>query len=79
MSRAFRDTFKQTFCVCKKETRRTSNITFAQAAPKRINHQQSIVYETVSTQKTSEDYRTSLTENGAKKKRTLTFFQRSID
>jgi hypothetical protein len=63
MSRAFRDTFKQTLCFCQKLDRRQSTISFAQIPI--LKHQQrhlnqSVAYDTVTTYKSSEDYRTTL-------------------
>ena len=89
MSRAFRDTFKQTFCVCQDIVRRPSRISFAQAPviksrPRHLDP--SAAYETVSTYKCSDDYRAStapiiksLSSNSSKKKirtvKALRFFQ----
>lgn len=63
MSRAFRDTFKQTFCFCQEFSRRPSRISFAQPPPTVKNRPRyldpSAAYETVSTYKCADDYRTS--------------------
>jgi hypothetical protein len=65
MSRAFRDTFKQTFCLCNKTIdRRPSASSYAPVTitKHRQRHlHQSIAYDTVSTHKCSDAYRTSLT------------------
>jgi hypothetical protein len=86
MSRAFRDTFKQTFCfVCQKADRRESSISFAQlsATKSRQTHiNQSIAYDNVSSRKCSDEYRSSSTpvENIKKKKssKTLEVFNHPI-
>jgi protein-arginine kinase activator protein McsA len=88
MSRAFRDTFKQTFCLCEKIDRHQSTISFAHVSKtkhrkKHLN--QTVAYETVTTYKYPDVDRTSLTpimkiiadNQNKKKKRTsiaLQFF-----
>ena len=91
MSRAFRDTFKQTFCFCQDLARRPSRISFAQqplTVKSRARYlDPSAAYETVSTYKCADDYRTStapiiksLSSDGSTKKKNRTrkalrFFQ----
>ena len=89
MSRAFRETFQQTFFDCHEINRRQSSISFAQVTvgKQRPRHlTPSVAYEIVSTFKCSDDYRTSLTPimktltDNPKKKRTIKppkFFHRS--
>jgi hypothetical protein len=80
MSRAFRETFKQTFCDCQEINRRQSSISFAQVTvgKQRPRHlTPSVAYEIVSTYKCSDDYRASLSPimktlaDNPKKKRTI--------
>jgi len=65
MSRAFRDTFKQTFCFFKKPIdRRRSTSSYAPVIiTKHLQRHtnQSITYDTVLTHSCSDAYRTSLT------------------
>lgn len=82
MSRAFRDTFKQTFFLCEKIDRRQSTISFAQIPIRKHRKRhlnQTVAYETVTTFKCPEDDRTSttpiiknLSANGSKKKKQAT-------
>ncbi|CAF0943546.1 unnamed protein product [Adineta steineri] len=76
MSRAFRDTFKQTFCSCQNVDRRPSASSVAQGIAKQRSINPSIAYDTVITNKCSDGYRTSLTpiiktlsDNPTKKKK----------
>ncbi len=74
MSRAFRDTFQQTFCICKQTDRRQSNNSFTQTKYRKT---QSAIYETVATFKCPDVDGTSLTpsikslSDNSNKKRTL--------
>jgi len=88
MSRAFRDTFKQTFCFCEKTDHHQSTISFADVSStkhrkKHLN--QTVAYETVTTCKCSDGDQTNSTpiiktladNQNKKKKRTsiaLKFF-----
>jgi hypothetical protein len=72
MSRAFRDTFNQTFCLCRKIDPRQSTLSFA--AVKMSKHReehldQSVAFETVATYKCSENYQTNLSDNSNRKKK----------
>jgi hypothetical protein len=61
MSRAFRDTFRQTFCVCEGADQHSSQSSSAQAAAtKQLHLDASTSYNTLLTQKCSEGYRASL-------------------
>ncbi|CAF3318076.1 unnamed protein product [Rotaria sp. Silwood2] len=74
MSRAFRDTFKQTFCFfCQKFDRRESALSYMQSSIKKTQHQLnvSIACEPLSTYKSAIDHQTNKTpiENNTKSKK----------
>jgi hypothetical protein len=84
MSRAFRDTFKQTFCFgCRKFDRRESTVSFTQLPlTKNRQHRASLSpNENVSTYQYSSDYRPSIEpieNNDSKERKTkLQFFNHS--
>ena len=73
MSRAFRDTFKQTFCICGKTVRRPSTVTITKHRKRHLN--QSVACETVATYKCTDGDQTPIIKNlsdnsNGKKKRT---------
>jgi hypothetical protein len=72
MSRAFRDTFKQTFCLCEKFVSRKSTVTITKHRKRHLN--QSVACETVATYKCTNGDQTpiiqSLSDNNNKKKQT---------
>ena len=83
MSRAFRDTFKQTFCFCEKTDRQQSTSSFAQASANKSRKRhlnQSIACETVPTYKCPDGDQSSsttpmiktLTDDSNKKKKRTT-------
>jgi hypothetical protein len=79
MSRAFRDTFKQTFCLCQKIDHHQSSMSFAQipiTRHRKKHSNQTVAYEPVSTYKCPDGDRTSsiptikiLADNSNKKKK----------
>ncbi len=70
MSRAFRDTFKQTFCFCQKIDQHQSSVSFAAMKKHRDKHvNQSNAFETVVTYKCPEDYQANVPNNSIKKKK----------
>jgi len=83
MSRAFRDTFKQTFCLCQKIDHRQSRISFAQVTYRKKHVKPPVTYQAVSTCKSSSDNQTNLppmikrssNSSNKKKKRTSKAFK----
>jgi len=79
MSRAFRDTFKQTFCHCEKTTHRSSTISFSHIAihkrRKRCSNEPIAAYKCADADQTSlAPIIKTITDNTTKKKIRLQFF-----